>query len=71
LTSFTLPDEDLLIALVVVECLIVAHWYCRDTNLETAVARVPWWIVSIGLALMLAAITLSSGESQKFLYFQY
>jgi alginate O-acetyltransferase complex protein AlgI len=71
LTSFTLPDEDLLIALVVVECLIVAHWFCRDTNLETAVARAPWWIVSIGLALMLAAITLSSGESQNFLYFQY
>jgi hypothetical protein len=43
----------------------------RNQNLETAVARIPWWSVSFGLAAMLVAITLSSGESQTFLYFQF
>ena len=70
-SSFGLADRDLVIALVVVECLFISHWLVRDIDLETAVARIPWWSVSIGLALMLVAITLSTGESQDFLYFRY
>jgi hypothetical protein len=50
---------------------VVAHWLCRDVPLEAVVLRVPWSFVSFGLALMLLAITLSSGESQSFLYFRY
>ncbi|HET6327695.1 MAG TPA: MBOAT family O-acyltransferase [Planctomycetaceae bacterium] len=69
--SYRLPDEDFLIALVVMECVIVAHWLCRNTSLQMVAARVPWWTVSIGLALMLLAITLSSSESQGFLYMQF
>jgi alginate O-acetyltransferase complex protein AlgI len=68
---FRLPDAYLLIAPVVVECLTVAHWLCRNTPLETVAVRVPWWTISVALALMLVAITLSSGDSQGFLYFQY
>jgi alginate O-acetyltransferase complex protein AlgI len=68
---FRLPDADLLIALVVVECLTVAHWLCRNTPVETVAVRVPWWTISVVLAFMLVAITLSSSESQGFLYFQY
>jgi hypothetical protein len=71
LSNFRLPDSDLLIALVVVECLIIAHWLCRNTPLESAVVRVPWWSVSVALVLMLVAIIFSSGESQGFLYFKY
>jgi alginate O-acetyltransferase complex protein AlgI len=69
--EFRLPDHDVLITLVVVECLVIAHWLCRNTPLETVAVRVPWWSVSLALALMLVAITLSSGESQSYLYFQY
>jgi alginate O-acetyltransferase complex protein AlgI len=69
--SFGLGDDDLLIGLVVAECVIVAHWLVRNRSLETAAASAPWWSVSVGLALMLVAITLSSGKSQNFLYFQY
>jgi alginate O-acetyltransferase complex protein AlgI len=69
--SFRLGDRDLFIALVVVECVIIAHWLCRDTPLETVTVRVPWWTVSAALALMLVAITLSSSVSQGFLYFQF
>jgi hypothetical protein len=70
-SSFRLPDENLLIALVVAECLAIAHWLCRNTSLESAAVRVPWWTISVALAFMLLAITLSSSESQDFLYFQY
>jgi hypothetical protein len=69
--SFRLADHDLLIALVVVQGLVIAHWLCRNTPLETIAVRVPWWTVSVVLALMLVAITVSSSESQTFLYFQY
>jgi alginate O-acetyltransferase complex protein AlgI len=70
--SFRLSDADLLIAAVVLELLIIVHWLRRNVSLDAAIARVPWWTVSIGLALMLLAITLSSSESQNnFLYFQY
>jgi alginate O-acetyltransferase complex protein AlgI len=69
--AFRLSDADLLIAAVVLESLIIAHWLCRNTPLEAIAVRVPWWTVSVSLALMLVAITLSSGESQSFLYFQY
>jgi hypothetical protein len=68
---FRLSDADLLIAAIVLEGLVITHWLCRHTSLEAAVGRVPWWTVSVGVALMLVAITLSSGESQSFLYFQY
>jgi alginate O-acetyltransferase complex protein AlgI len=68
---FRLSDADLLIAVVVLESLIIAHWLCRNTPLDAVVVRVPWWSVSVSLALMLVAITLSFGESQSFLYFQY
>jgi hypothetical protein len=71
LSDFRLPDGDLLIALLVTECLVVAHWLCRRNSLEALAGRVPWWSVSVALALMVLAITLSSSESQGFLYFQY
>jgi alginate O-acetyltransferase complex protein AlgI len=71
LSNFRLPNADLLIALVVVECLAITHWLCRDIPLESSIARVPWWSVSVALAFMLVAMTLSSSESQRFLYFQY
>lgn len=69
--NYRLADYDLLITLIVVECIIIAHWLCRSMPLEVVAARIPWWCFSVGLALMLIAIALSSGESQSFLYFRY
>jgi hypothetical protein len=68
---FRAPDLLLLIVVLVAECLAIAHWLCRNTPLDTVVARVPWWTISLALALMFLAITLSSSEPQSFLYFQY
>jgi alginate O-acetyltransferase complex protein AlgI len=70
-SPFRLPASNFLIAGVVLSGLLIAHWLCRDLSLDVATIRAPWWSVSISLALMLLAITLSSGEAQTFLYFQY
>jgi len=69
--AFRLSDADLLIAAVVMEGLIIAHWMCRNSPLNAVVARVPWWAVSVTLAMLLLSITLSSSESERFLYFQF
>jgi alginate O-acetyltransferase complex protein AlgI len=69
--AFRLSDADFVIAAGVLELLTIAHWLMRNTTLEAAAVRVPWWAVSICLAMMLIAIALSSGESEGFLYFKY
>jgi alginate O-acetyltransferase complex protein AlgI len=68
---YRIADADLLIAAVCVESLVLAHWLCRNTPLDAIVLRAPYWVVSLALALMLMAITLSSGDSQRFLYFHF
>jgi alginate O-acetyltransferase complex protein AlgI len=70
-SPFHLFPFDLLIAGMVMSSLIVAHWLCRETALDAIIMRVPKWSLTICLALMLIAITLTSGEGQTFLYFQY
>jgi alginate O-acetyltransferase complex protein AlgI len=66
--AFRLPDDEIVIAIVVIEAIMISHWLCRDRRVELAV---PWWAISLGLAAMLLAITISSSDSQGFLYFQY
>jgi D-alanyl-lipoteichoic acid acyltransferase DltB (MBOAT superfamily) len=68
---FELADFDVLITALIIEFLVIAHWLRRGLSLAEVVARVPWWVTSICLALMLLAIMSSSGESQSFLYFHY
>jgi len=68
---FELGDYDLLVTAVVLDTLIVAHWLRRNTRLEDVLARTPWWVTGICLALLLFAITVSLGTAQNFLYFNY
>jgi alginate O-acetyltransferase complex protein AlgI len=58
------------IALVTVGMILV-HWFLRDSNIETAVMRVPRRIVAAGWALMAYAIILTQGNSNAFIYFQF
>lgn len=47
------------------------HWCCRDQTLESIVQRVPWWSISVGMAMMAYAITTLPGEDRSFIYFQF
>jgi len=51
--------------------MILAHWLLRDTNVETAVTRLPRWAVTAVWALMACAIILTQGNSNAFIYFQF
>jgi alginate O-acetyltransferase complex protein AlgI len=52
-------------------CMILIHWSLRETNIETAVARLPRWVVTATWALMACAIILTQGNSNAFIYFQF
>jgi len=51
--------------------MILVHWTLRDSNIETAVMRLPGWIVTTAWALMACAIILTQGSSNAFIYFQF
>jgi len=51
--------------------MMLAHWVLRDTNVETAVTRLPRWTVTAIWALMACAIILTQGNSNAFIYFQF
>ena len=56
---------------IVTACMILAHWWLRDNNIETAVTRLPRWVVTTAWALMACAIILTQGRSNAFIYFQF
>ncbi len=55
----------------VTACMILVHWSLRDSNIETAVTRLPPWVVTAAWALMACAIILTQGNSNAFIYFQF
>ena len=62
--------EMLQIGLVTV-AMILVHWSLRETNIETAVTRLPRWVVTSAWAFMACAIILTQGSSNAFIYFQF
>ncbi len=62
---------DLLRAVTPTGCIFIVHWLLRDRTLEEAVARIPMWLVSIILAMMIVAILMMPGEDRAFIYFQF
>ena len=64
-------DSHLWIPVLTVGAILVAHFPLRNTSLEQAAERTPWWLRAGILAAMLAAIVLSPGEDRAFLYFQF
>jgi len=51
--------------------MILVHWSLRDSNIETAVMRLPHWITTASWAFMACAIILTQGNSNAFIYFQF
>src|SRR6266446_6712368 len=51
--------------------MILVHWSLRESNIETAVTRLPRWAVTAAWALMACAIVLTQGNSNAFIYFQF
>ena len=51
--------------------MLATHWLMRDTTLEAASLRVPWWLRSAAVAAMLVALVLAPGDDRAFIYFQF
>jgi hypothetical protein len=66
-----LSTREMLQIVLVTVGMIVAHWSLRDSNIETAVQRLPRWIVTSAWAFMACAIILTQGSSNAFIYFQF
>src|SRR5882757_2218623 len=66
-----LATREMLQIGIVTFFMMLAHWSLRETNFETAVTRLPRWIVTTAWALMACAIILTQGSSNAFIYFQF
>src|ERR1700693_3366753 len=66
-----LSTREMLQIAIVTACMMLVHWSLRDSNIETAVTRLPRWIVTAAWALMACAIILTQGNSNAFIYFQF
>jgi len=66
-----LSTRELLQVALVTAGLLIAHWSMRDTSVENVVARLPRWGVATVWFLMAAAIVLTQGTSNAFIYFQF
>jgi D-alanyl-lipoteichoic acid acyltransferase DltB (MBOAT superfamily) len=66
-----LSTREMLQVGIVTVGMILVHWLLRDTNVETAVTRLPRWVVTAVWTLMACAIILTQGNSNAFIYFQF
>jgi len=66
-----LATREMLQIGIVTFFMMLAHWSLRDINVETAVTRLPRWVVTSAWALMACAIILTQGTSNAFIYFQF
>ena len=51
--------------------MFIVHWSLRDTSIESAVNRMPVWVVTGTWTFMAGAILLTQGNSNAFIYFQF
>src|SRR5437868_6008422 len=66
-----LATREMLQIGIVTFFMMLAHWSLRETNVETAVTRLPRRLVTTAWALMACAIILTQGTSNAFIYFQF
>jgi D-alanyl-lipoteichoic acid acyltransferase DltB (MBOAT superfamily) len=66
-----LDDIKAYLVLAVSALLLAGQWWMRDRSLEELWSRLPWWLRSALLALLLLAITLIPGDGRAFIYFQF
>ncbi len=56
---------------IVTVFMFAVHWSLRDTTIEAAVNRMPVWVLTGLWTFMAAAILLTQGNSNAFIYFQF
>ncbi len=60
------------IAFIVPISLVIFHWLMRDTTIEDAAVKMPYWLKSIIISIFIFCIILYwGGEDRAFIYFQF
>ena len=66
-----LSSHDLLKVYTVMAVLVLLHWRMRDTDLVTALQRIPWWATALLWTAMSVMLLLSQQTGDSFIYFQF
>ena len=66
-----LTTVDIIKVAVVVVCMVIAHWFMRNTSILEVTRRMKWWGVSILWSLLIIAIIVSQKSGDSFIYFQF
>ena len=69
--TLLIDGKSILVASGTMITIVGIHWRLKDLNLEDIIAKLPWWVISCGLAGMLYAIATLPGEDRSFIYFQF
>lgn len=64
-------QAQMVCVILVILWLLITHWLLRDSSIEAVVSKLPTWMVSLLIFIMLLSILLISGESDVFIYFQF
>ncbi len=68
---FLLGKTEVVSVLGVTAALLVGHWTLRDSSMEQAMGRLPWWILAAVLGTLIFCLTLAPGDNRAFIYFQF
>lgn len=66
-----LTTTAIVTVLTVTVVLIGCHWLLRNSSLSELSKRLPWWVMSLGWAVMLILVILTQKSSGSFIYFQF
>lgn len=66
-----LPTIDMIKVAVVVTCMVIAHWFMRNTSVLEVTKRMKWWMVSIVWSFFIISLIISQKSSDSFIYFQF
>jgi alginate O-acetyltransferase complex protein AlgI len=69
--SLLLEGKAILTSTSITIIIFSIHWRLKARNIEDIIAELPWWVISIGLSIMLYAIATLPGEDRSFIYFQF
>jgi len=66
-----LPTLYIIEVVLVVSLLVSAHWTMRNSTLEETIAKIPSWLLTSIITLMIFTLVITQGTGNAFIYFQF
>jgi hypothetical protein len=66
-----LTQTDIVVVLIVVVSTLITQGLLRNSSMGAAASRLPWWLITITLAMLIALMVGMSGQNRAFIYFQF